>query len=467
METTTTTVLDLLRQMPGDMLHLDEIPLLGFAPAFPWDAVAAQIGKTLQIEGLKLQASPPKWLSKEELFAGLGDDLQILPISVAPLPGKVYWLMSKKDISQMMAELLTDKSPSSTQVDTDFQEAFYRFLAIETLNAIEKSDFDKKLSFSFSNENAAPSEPALSTDISISFREVSAWGRLLINPEFRSAWQKRYLQRPENFYQTSPLAENIQVTVHLEAGRTSLTMSEWKSIHLGDFIILDSCSLEAGEDKGRVMLTVNGFPFFRGRVKQGSIKILEHPLYHEVSTAMNKNPGDDDLDEDFEDEDFETSDFDDTTEESELEESEIEPSEIESESELESEIESDIESDFEEDEEEKKPTAAPAAAPAAPQKPAAPTAHAAQPTSATLKPIEKEAGGKPPSVEDIPLQIVIEVGRLQMSVKKLMELQPGNMLELDIHPESGVDLVVNGRRIAKGELLRIGEALGVRILEIT
>jgi flagellar motor switch protein FliN len=47
-----------------------------------------------------------------------------------------------------------------------------------------------------------------------------------------------------------------------------------------------------------------------------------------------------------------------------------------------------------------------------------------------------------------------------------MELQPGNMLEVDLHPENGVDLVVNGKRIGKGELLRVGETLGVRILDI-
>lgn len=66
----------------------------------------------------------------------------------------------------------------------------------------------------------------------------------------------------------------------------------------------------------------------------------------------------------------------------------------------------------------------------------------------------------------LPMNIVVEVGRLQMSLQKLLELQPGNLLELNLRPESGVDLVVNGKRIAKGELLLIGDALGVRILDI-
>ena len=79
--------------------------------------------------------------------------------------------------------------------------------------------------------------------------------------------------------------------------------------------------------------------------------------------------------------------------------------------------------------------------------------------------LEGKKGGV--NVNEIPLNIVIEVGRVKTSVEKLMELQPGNMLELDLRPENGVDLVVNGRRIAKGELLRIGDTLGVRVLDIS
>ncbi|MBA3604201.1 MAG: type III secretion system cytoplasmic ring protein SctQ [Parachlamydiaceae bacterium] len=71
----------------------------------------------------------------------------------------------------------------------------------------------------------------------------------------------------------------------------------------------------------------------------------------------------------------------------------------------------------------------------------------------------------PLSIADIPMTVVVEVGRVQISVQKLMDLEPGNLLELNIHPENGVDLVVNGVVIAKGELLKIGDSLGVRILD--
>lgn len=80
--------------------------------------------------------------------------------------------------------------------------------------------------------------------------------------------------------------------------------------------------------------------------------------------------------------------------------------------------------------------------------------------------LPEEATPKALSLGEIPMNVVIEVGRVQMPIKSVMNLKPGNLLDLHLHPESGVDLVVNGSRIGKGELLQIGGVLGVRILEL-
>lgn len=66
----------------------------------------------------------------------------------------------------------------------------------------------------------------------------------------------------------------------------------------------------------------------------------------------------------------------------------------------------------------------------------------------------------------IPLQITVEVGRLQMPLEKISELSPGNILELGVGPSPDVFLTVGGKRIAKGELVNLGEALGVKILKL-
>lgn len=69
------------------------------------------------------------------------------------------------------------------------------------------------------------------------------------------------------------------------------------------------------------------------------------------------------------------------------------------------------------------------------------------------------------SAHAIPVTLVVEVARLQMTIEKLLQLQPGNVIELPIQPENGVDLTVNGKRIARGELVKLGEAIGVKILQ--
>ena len=53
-----------------------------------------------------------------------------------------------------------------------------------------------------------------------------------------------------------------------------------------------------------------------------------------------------------------------------------------------------------------------------------------------------------------------------MTIEQLLKLEPGNLLEIDIHPENGVDLTINGKIVGKGELIHIGEAIGVRVLEL-
>jgi flagellar motor switch protein FliN len=70
------------------------------------------------------------------------------------------------------------------------------------------------------------------------------------------------------------------------------------------------------------------------------------------------------------------------------------------------------------------------------------------------------------SPADIPVILKVELDRVNMTADRLLHLQPGNFLELHRTLEQGVDLVVNGEKIGRGELIRIGEAIGVRVTEL-
>ncbi|NDE82905.1 MAG: YscQ/HrcQ family type III secretion apparatus protein, partial [Chlamydiia bacterium] len=49
---------------------------------------------------------------------------------------------------------------------------------------------------------------------------------------------------------------------------------------------------------------------------------------------------------------------------------------------------------------------------------------------------------------------------------QLLELRPGNVLDLQVKPEQGVYVTVGGKRIARGELIKLGDVLGLKILKI-
>lgn len=70
------------------------------------------------------------------------------------------------------------------------------------------------------------------------------------------------------------------------------------------------------------------------------------------------------------------------------------------------------------------------------------------------------------SSKDIPFPIVVEIDRIHMPLEKLLSLEPGNVLELPVKPEQGVYLTVHGKKIARGELIKLGNAIGVKIIEI-
>lgn len=70
------------------------------------------------------------------------------------------------------------------------------------------------------------------------------------------------------------------------------------------------------------------------------------------------------------------------------------------------------------------------------------------------------------SIKETPLHITIELARLQITLEKLMQLTPGNTLDLPIQPDQSVSLSVNGQRIGKAELVYLGERLGIRIIDL-
>lgn len=69
-------------------------------------------------------------------------------------------------------------------------------------------------------------------------------------------------------------------------------------------------------------------------------------------------------------------------------------------------------------------------------------------------------------IGDMPVRVTAIVGRAEMAIGDLLKAQPGSVLELDRKLGEPVDILVNDKLIARGEIVRIDERLGVTMTEI-
>lgn len=82
---------------------------------------------------------------------------------------------------------------------------------------------------------------------------------------------------------------------------------------------------------------------------------------------------------------------------------------------------------------------------------------------------EDERDGEPIGIDnllDVPVKVTVHVGRTQITLGELMKLRPGSLVPLDREAHEPADILVNGKVVAKGEVVTIDESYGVRITDV-
>ncbi|MBP3813412.1 MAG: flagellar motor switch phosphatase FliY, partial [Butyrivibrio sp.] len=69
-------------------------------------------------------------------------------------------------------------------------------------------------------------------------------------------------------------------------------------------------------------------------------------------------------------------------------------------------------------------------------------------------------------IKDVPLEVTVELGRTAKPISDILDFAPGTIIELDKVAGEPVDVLVNGKFVAKGEVVVIEESFGVRVTEI-
>ena len=70
-------------------------------------------------------------------------------------------------------------------------------------------------------------------------------------------------------------------------------------------------------------------------------------------------------------------------------------------------------------------------------------------------------------LENIEVKLTVEVGSTELKIKDLLRLNEGSVVELDRLAGDPLDILANGVKIAKGEVVMVGERFGIRFTEVT
>jgi len=90
---------------------------------------------------------------------------------------------------------------------------------------------------------------------------------------------------------------------------------------------------------------------------------------------------------------------------------------------------------------------------------------------AQFQSFQGNAGGVPGQeniglIKDVPLEVTVELGRTRKSIAEILDFAPGTIIELDKIAGEPIDVLVNGKFVARGEVVVIEESFGIRVTEI-
>jgi type III secretion system YscQ/HrcQ family protein len=301
--------------------------------------------------------------------------------------------------------------PSMVSVSEEVAEGFVSYIFAEVMHTIHTTKSIAPLGMQLQSEmRSLDQEYYFQVNVSLSSPRGQLWIALLFSRAFKEEWNRYFINEP-----ILPLSieeqEKIELELGLRLGEATLSLKELKSLQEGDFLLLENCLYDPKTKKGSLLVTLQDEPIFRAKLKDGLLKLVEYPPYEKV------HPMNDDERDFYDDEDIVDSEEENSFAEETEEEEDYFP--------LESEAESDTEA-----------------------------------IPATVVKREELP------VEEIDVQVIVEVCRVRISAKELLELSAGKVLDLDVSIEKAVDLVVNGKRFGRAELMRVGDNLGVRILQV-
>jgi type III secretion system YscQ/HrcQ family protein len=403
----------------------------GSIPPFKMKPFITSMHTSLGRDDLSITVDKQDFISAESFYKGLGSKTNFVPLCLHPLNGKIYFVMGSDSIKSLISTMNKSKEdPSFISIENEeVVKGLYTYFITEAIDSLMQLNMYPGLSLVIS-EGAMTELSALSLDITISLANRHFLARLLVPNKIYKAINEHFTFIPPTLENLDNIAD-VNVPFSIRTGSVTLPKNELTTIEEGDFIILHNTFYKPSEKKGSFQMLLGNFPLFQVKLAKDGIKVLDYLYFYneenmnedEIDSPFDEEDDDEfDLDDDYEDDDYEDDDVDENYSEEFI----------------------DKEDSFEENKSKFDP----------------------------LEEEEQNEVGENPllspektNLSKVPLTIHMEIARFSLSLEELKKMSPGFKLPININPLH-VNLVVSGKSIGTGEIIEVGDAIGVKVTEL-
>lgn len=397
-----------LKQVSPELYALDRKPLIPKEFEFPLEKFASMISQQFQTE-VSIHIDEGLWSSFDDLEKERSSThLQLVGCSIFGIKEPFSFLFPKESMTHVLEVLLHEENHIQNQPQ-EFCTAFEAFFLASLVSKAKECTGWKNMAIQLiDQETLLPCTGFFTYRCTVTFGTFSFPLIIALPPAFLDGLHT--IPKTKEFGEDSWVSSLPIIPISIEAARTHLSLNLVQELRPGDLLFVDFPFFIPGSERARVILTYRGIPLFRAKVKNGVLKLLEmsnnqqmfQPLAPRREGNMAQNKPN------IADKSTPTKNQDDEL----LEEQEVS-------------------------------------------------------TSNEKHVVQTSPDSQPLPLDELPLVVVVQLKELSMTLEQLKALQVGNLLDLDIHPEqTSVQLIIQGHSIAEGDLIVIGDKLGVRIRTI-
>ena len=403
-----------LKSLSPTLFALDRKPLIPDDYSFPIESLSALLSKHFSKE-VSITLDRQEWLASDDLQKEKNSNhLRSLGCSVFGITSPLTILFPEDAMVTLLADFLNSDVPHILLQPPAFVKTFEAFIFAHIAASIKECCSSEKMELRLIEEGEDMSHDGYFTyRYTMRIGKVATTVILALSPSFLDQLHtlpQSKEKTPKQWLSTLPV-----FPICIEAARAHVPLSLLKKLRPGDILFVDFPFFIPGSERARVILTYRGSPLFRAKVKNGVIKLLEmannQQAFQPISALLSTQKE--------------------------------EPS--------------------------MNPLNARSSTPPRKEN-LGPTLESPEENFSDVETVSEsqtsvqESQQEHISINELPLLVIVQLKELSMTLEQLQSLQPGNLLDLDIHPEHAiVQLSVQGHIIGEGDLIRIGDKIGVQV----